>query len=176
MERLGSYKVDLKGMSEGTVSYHWQIGDDFFSAIQSPEIQQGRLDVALRVKSASDAYELVFRLVGTVQVKCDRCLELMDLPIDAEHVLRAKLGDEYADDGDWVTVPYDEGVLDVSWNIYEFAALEIPLQHVHPEDSCSGDIYEALKTYDQTSAVHEEDTPIDPRWNELKKILDNNKK
>ena len=55
MEKLDSYKVDLKGMSEGTVSYNWHVDDDFFSAVQGPEIQQGQLDVALRVKRTAGA-------------------------------------------------------------------------------------------------------------------------
>ena len=93
MEKLDSYKVDLKGMSEGTVSYNWHVEDDFFSAVQGPEIQQGQLDVALRVKRTAGAYELKFQLDGTVKVLCDRCLDYMDCPIRAEHVLRAKLGD-----------------------------------------------------------------------------------
>ena len=103
MEKLDSYKVDLKGMSEGTVSYCWHVDDDFFSAVQGPEIQQGQLDVALRVKRTAGAYELVFQLDGTVKVLCDRCLDYMDCPISAAHVLRAKLGDEFADDGDLTT-------------------------------------------------------------------------
>ena len=34
MEKLDSYKVDLKSMSEGTVSYNWRVDDDFFSAVE----------------------------------------------------------------------------------------------------------------------------------------------
>ena len=173
MEKLDSYKVDLKGMADGTVSYCWHVEDDFFSAVQGPEIQQGQLDVALRVKRTAGAYELVFQLDGTVQVLCDRCLEWMDCPISAEHVLRAKLGDEYADDGDLIVVPEEDGSLNVAWNIYEFAALEIPLRHVHPDGECS-QLYEAASQ--AQDGDEEAEKPIDPRWSELKKILDNNKK
>ena len=97
----------------------------------------------------------------------------MDCPIRAEHVLRAKLGDEFADDGDLIVVPEDDGVLNVAWNIYEFAALEIPLRHVHPDGACSQQMTAAL---DSLAPAEEEEKSIDPRWNELKKILDNNKK
>lgn len=175
MEKLDSYKVDLKGMQADTVSYAWHVDDDFFSALQGPEIEHGRLDVALRVKRTSVAYELRFKLSGTVKVVCDRCLELMDFPIEAEHVLRAKLGDEFADDGDLVVVPEDDGLLDVAWNIYEFAALEIPLRHVHPDGQCNQQMAETLDLLTPAEEDAEE-APIDPRWNELKKILDNNKK
>lgn len=168
MEKLDSYKVDLKGMSEGTVSYNWHVDDDFFSAVQGPEIKHGQLDVALRVKRTAGAYELVFRLEGSVKVLCDRCLDYMDYPINAENVLRAKLGSEFSDDGDLIVVPEEDGTLDVAWNIYEFAALEIPLRHVHPEGECSRQMTSAL---DSLAAVEDDDEkPIDPRWEALSKL------
>ena len=159
MGKLDGYIVDLKGMTSDTVSYRWQADNDFFSAVQGPEIKQGLLDVALRVKQTSDAYELEFQLKGEVEVTCDRCLEPMSQPIDALCTLRVKMGDDFADDGDVVTIPEREGTINVAWNIYEFAALQIPLRHVHEE--C-----ESI-----TPALSQEEAPIDPRWAELKKIV-----
>ena len=75
MGKLDGYKVDLKGMTTDTVSYCWKADNDFFSAVQGPEIKQGMLDVTLRVKRTSGAYELEFQLQGEVEVTCDRCLE-----------------------------------------------------------------------------------------------------
>lgn len=167
MEKLDSFIVDLKGMSEDSVSYRWHIDDDFFSAVQGPEVKQGQLDVALRVKQTSGTYELSFQFEGTVKVVCDRCLELFDLPIAAERNLKVKLGETFEDDGDIVTVPSEDGTFCVAWNLYEFIALEIPIRHVHPEgEPC-------LEGLDEEES---ESKDVDPRWNELKKLLNNNKK
>lgn len=163
MDRLDRYKVDLKSMLSDTVSCSWHVDDDFFSAVQGPEIQYGQLDVELRVKQTSGVYELTFHLNGQVKVTCDRCMELMDQPIEAEHQLRVKLGEDFDDDGEMVTVPENDGTIDVAWYIYEFAALEIPLRHVHPEGECTGEVDWQWKDQD-----------TDPRWDALKQILDNN--
>lgn len=157
MGKLDGYKVDLKGLSADNVSYQWKVDNDFFSAVEGPEIEAGSLDVALQVKRTSDAYELMFQLKGEVEVTCDRCLEPMTQPIEAECMLRVKMGDDYADDGDVVTVPEREGIINVAWNIYEFAALQIPLRHVHPECEAVPDSVEEKKT--------------DPRWDALKGII-----
>ena len=168
MGTLDSYKVALRDMTSDTVSYQWHVGDDFFSAVEGPEIQQGSLDVALRVKRTSGAYELDFRFEGTVKVPCDRCLELMDQPIAAQRTLRARLGSEFADDGEMITVPEEEGTLNVAWNLYELIALEMPLRHVHPEALCSAA---------PSPAEDDEETPAqattDPRWDALKKLVNN---
>ena len=158
METMDSYKVDLKGMQTDTVSYHWHIDDNFFSAVHESEIRQGQLDVALRVKRISDSYELVFQFSGTVKVECDRCLELFDLPITAERMLKVRLGDKFEDDGEFVTVPSQDDTFCVAWNLYEFIALELPLRRVHPDGECSFD----------ESCLRQEHT--DPRWDALKNI------
>lgn len=157
MGKLDGYKVDLKGMATDTVSYRWQADNDFFSAVQGSEIRQGLLDVALRVKRTSGAYELEFQLQGEVEVTCDRCLESMNQPIDAFCTLRVVMGEDFVDDGDVVVIPEREGIINVAWNIYEFAALQIPLRHVHPD--C-----EAL-------SESSEEERVDPRWAELKKLI-----
>lgn len=157
MGKLDGYKVDLKGMATDTVSYRWQADNDFFSAVQGSDIKQGLLDVALRVKRTSGAYELEFQLQGEVEVTCDRCLESMNQPIDAFCTLRVVMGEDFVDDGDVVVIPEREGVINVAWNIYEFAALQIPLRHVHPD--C-----EAL-------SESSEEERVDPRWAELKKLI-----
>ena len=161
MEKLDSYKVDLKGMPTDTVSYQWQVNDDFFSAVQGLEIKQGLLDVTLQVKRTAGAYMLDFQLRGEVEVMCDRCLEPMSLPIESLSTLRVVMGEEFADDGDMVTIPEREGIIDVAWNISEVAALQIPLRHVHADCEVT------------TEAPEEE--KIDPRWEELRKIVNTKK-
>lgn len=176
MDRLDSYKVDLKGMSSDAASYQWQVDDRFFDAVQGPEIRQGQLDVALSVRRVQEVYELRFTLSGTVKVECDRCLEYMDVPIETESTLRIKLGAEYDDDGDTVVVPENDGTLDVSWHIYEFAALSIPVRHVHPEGQCNETMAAKLDSMTASSDSGDGEERTDHRWDELKRILDNNKK
>lgn len=166
METLDGYKVDLKGVTEDTVSYHWKADNDFFSAVQGSEIKHGLLDVALRVKRTSGAYELEFTLSGEVEVSCDRCLEPMACPIEAQCALKVVLGDDYADDGDVVTVPERDGTVNVAWNIYEFAALQIPIRHVHPDGECKG----------SSLGIPSEQERTDPRWDALKKIANRDSK
>mgnify|MGYP002508356923 CR=1 FL=1 len=101
MNTLDCYKVDLKGISAGeTTSFHWHVEEDFFTVVQGTEITRGSLDVDLEVRQRAEAYELSFHIEGEVAVLCDRCLEFMDIPIDADILLKAKFGDEYDDDGD----------------------------------------------------------------------------
>ena len=66
----------------------------------------------------------------------------------------------------------DEGIINVAWHIYEIAALEIPIRHVHPDGECANASEDGL----WETAEEQEEQKIDPRWAELRKILDNNNK
>ena len=101
-----------------------------------------------------------------------------------------KLGATFAEEGDIVVVPEEDGYINVSWFMYEFIALNIPMKHVHAPGKCNKGMVGKLSKHLRTSAdeedddiavelpeaeeINEEPQEIDPRWNELKKILDNN--
>lgn len=191
MDKLDCYKIDLKNMRSDKDEYQFVLTDAYFEAVQGPEVQKGQVNVNLRVKRTAGAFELTFDVDGLIQIPCDRCLELMEQKIKTQSVLKVKLGLEYADEGDMIIVPEDDGILDVSWLIYEMIALEIPMKHVHEPGLCNGammgtlahmltDIADGEQTDEDVSADDseqeeaDEERPIDPRWSELKKILDNN--
>ena len=185
MNMLYSYKVDLKNMRTDVSEYQFRLDNAFFEAIDDVLIRKGLVDVNLRVKKTAGAFELTFSIKGNVQIPCDRCLDDMDQAIDTVSTLKVKLGDEYEDDGELIVVPYEEGVLDFSWNLYELIALEIPIKHVHEPGMCNVAMMGVLKQHEAVASDEDTDDdvnaqgedrekPVDPRWNELKKILDNN--
>ncbi|MBR5466169.1 MAG: DUF177 domain-containing protein [Bacteroidaceae bacterium] len=163
MDIVDGYIVDLKGMKDDAVSHHWVLSDDFFSAVQGDEIKHGQVDVALRVKRTSEAFELDFQYEGMVEVECDRCLELMNQPIQGQCSLRAKMGEEDDDDGELITVAESSGILNLEWHLYEMVALEIPIRHVHSDGECNDKVMECLNP-------QETEKPVDPRWAALEAL------
>lgn len=192
MGKFDTYKIDLKNMQADSCEYEFLLDNLFFANIDAPEIQKGKVNVQLKVKKMTHAFELTFLTEGTVCVPCDRCLDDMDLSITSSDNLLVKFGAEYAEEDDnLVVIPEDEGVINVAWFMYEFIALAIPMKHVHAPGKCnkemSSKLGKLLRTTPEDSDEdlsfeseplsdndEEEETPIDPRWSELKKILDNN--
>lgn len=191
MTKLEQYKVDLKGMQMPVLEQEFELDDQFFIDLDAPEVRQGRGHVSLEVKkqAAGSAFELSFDIEGIVVVQCDRCLDDMEQEIAISDRLMVKLGTEYSEEDDWVTIPEEDGEINVAWYIYEFIVLAIPLKHVHAPGQCNEAMAEKLKEHlriaaddeDIASVEMEEDEDLestsqisDPRWNELKKILDNN--
>lgn len=191
MGKFDKYKVDLKGMKEDSSAYEYALDNSFFDSIDAPEVQKGKVHVALAVKRTAGAYELSFQTQGTVQVPCDRCLDDMDLDITSTDKVKVKLGKDYAEEGDVVVIPEEEGIINVAWFMYEFIALSIPMKHVHAPGKCNKAMVGKLNKHLRVSSDEDDDwsadieetltemdedvsQAIDPRWNDLKKILDNN--
>ena len=178
-------------MRESSHSYTYKIDNQFFADIDAPQIQKGSLEVQLTVQKSIGVFVLDFHTEGVVYVPCDRCLDDVEIPIDTDNTLKVKLGEEASDDDEFITVPEMDGFINVAWYIYEFIALSLPIKHVHAPGECNEAMMGALSKYLKTDAnaddmdddddfettdAAEEAAPqeIDPRWNELKKILNNN--
>lgn len=188
MGKFDTFRIDLKGMKEASLSREFYLDNQFFINIDGSEVQKGRVKVALEVKKKAGVYELKFNTKGIVYVPCDRCLDDIDIEIETEDVLPVKLGADYSEEGDTVIIPEEEGVINVAWYLYEFVALAIPMKHVHAPGKCNKEMTSKLNKHMRRSAGDEEEEMIeeeeesveeemaqetDPRWDTLKTIIDN---
>lgn len=188
MGKFDAYKIQLKSLPEGIQEYQFHIDDKFFSEIDGPEVHKGRVDVLLQVNRKGDTFEMKFTLGGVAVVPCDRCLDDMEVPVETENTLSVKFGSGYSEEGDVLVVPENEGEVNIAWFLYEFVALEIPMKHVHPAGKCNKKMSSVLRKHsgrtagegDDDAFVAEDDefyeaaSETDPRWDELKKMIDEN--
>ena len=175
---LEQFKIDLKALTEEVTSLAFQLDDSYFGALSDAEIKGGSLHVSGSIRKAVGFFELLFDISGTVRIPCDRCLDDMDQPVETQLRLVAKLvASELAagppDEDDIVMVDERDGVLDLSWFIYESIALAVPIQHVHQPGDCNDAMMRVLNEH---SAARSSDADakqeIDPRWEKLKGLLD----
>jgi len=171
-------------MEVGTSEFEYHLDNEFFGMIGEEEIQKGDIKCKVKVTKTTKQSELNFELSGKVVVDCDRCLEEMDQPIETKGHLIVRFGKEFKDDGDdIVVVPEEQGFINISWFLYEFVTLAIPIKHVHPFGLCNKNMSKKLKEHlavdpeDAEEAFEGEedgvnDGPIDPRWDALKNLKD----
>ena len=166
-----TYTIDLKGLKEDVTVRDFDLDDEFFRALDGSQLEHGALHVSVSIRKMTGFFDLQFHTVGSVTISCDRCLDDMDQPIEADNHLVVKLGDTYSEDDDTVTVDENEGILDLSWFIYEFIMLAIPIKHVHAPGKCNSAMTQKL---DELSGAvrsgEEEAEAIDPRWEALLKL------
>ena len=179
MEKLDAYKIDLHAVLDDTEVRSMQADDEFFARVQGNEIQSGSVAVEMQIHHTSGVFVVAFQFKGEVQVMCDRCLEPMMQPVEGDAELRIKLGETYEDDGELIVVPEDEGLVDVSWQVYEQIALQIPIRHVHADGECEASMRQVLLQHEASedasnAEVSGEAQATDPRWDALKKLISTN--
>lgn len=179
MGKFDQYNIQLKAMNIGKSMIEYHLDNSFFALLEDVEIQKGDIHVKVTVDKQAKQSELNFELEGKVIVPCDRCLEDMVQPIKTESHLIVRFGKEFKDDGDdVVVVPEEQGLINVSWFLYEFIELAIPIKHVHPFGQCNRGMSDKLSEHitidandeDFTGMADEESAPadVDPRWEALK--------
>ncbi|MDD2797983.1 MAG: DUF177 domain-containing protein [Bacteroidales bacterium] len=190
MGKFDIYNISLKGHQEDIRSFEFFLDNDFFKKIDGNEVQKGKLTVELTVKKSVTSHEFSFVINGAVLVPCDRCLDDVEILVETTEKLFVKLGKEYTEESDnIIVIPETEGEINLAWFIYEFVALCIPMKHVHGPGKCNKTMSSKLKKHSTKSDddddnsfefedVEEEsdssNNETDPRWDDLKKIIDNN--
>lgn len=170
---LEQFKIDLKKQKDEVRTFDFDLDNLFFSALDGSEVKQGALHASVSIRKMTGFYELLFHAEGTVTVTCDRCLDDMSQPIETDNRLVVKLGAAYSEEDDVITVSEDEGILDVSWLIYEFIVLAIPIKHVHAPGKCNPAMSQVLEELSADRSSDEESSPaVDPRWSALLKLKD----
>ena len=171
MGRFDKYNVDLKGLKVASLNLEFDLDNTFFGDIDGEEFQKGTVKAVVTVKKNRDLFDFSFALTGTVIVPCDRCLDDLEVDVDTENTLRVKLGEEYADDGDIVIVPEQDGDLNIAWYLYEFIVLALPMKRVHAPGKCNNEMTGKLKKHSADNEdTDNEEQGIDPRWESLKNI------
>jgi uncharacterized protein len=174
--KISKYDIAYKGLKEGRHKFEYQIDDAFFELFEGSLVQKSNVAAEVILEKRSTILILLFKIEGTLELTCDRCLENYDQPVKKTAEIFVKFGEEKFDDGDDVIcVSPEEYHLNVAQLLYEYTVLSIPAKHVHPDDkngnrTCNKEMIEQIKKY-STSANEE---THDQRWDILKKLGNNN--
>ena len=153
MDRLKEYKIAHRGLSEGIHTFEFVMDDNFFNCFDATKGTKGIVNARVDI------------------VKSSLLLEEMELPISGELNLYAKYGErEEGNDDDFIILAQDDDYLDLSEPLYEVYMLNYPLRVVHPEGECNEEMEHVLEEL----TMEEESEKIDPRWDELRKLINNN--
>ena len=179
MKKLAAFLIPFVGLKQGKHEFEYLIDREFFEHFEYDDFNSANVKIDLLFEKKSTIMELTFKALGVVNVNCDLTNEPYDQPIDAELTLVVKFGDSFNDDNEELLIlPHSEYQLNVAQYIYELIVLSVPLKRVHPgvlDGTLKSDVLEKLEELspkeDQDIEENDNGEEIDPRWNKLKKLL-----
>lgn len=179
MEHLRKeYSIAFTGLKQGKHEFDFHIGDKFFDEIEYSPIKKA--DILLKVTLLKQETMLIleFNFDGTVNVQCDVCTDMFDLPVNGNNRLIVKLGkeDEMENEDEIISLPNEESSFNIEPYIYEYITLNLPLKKVHPADkngklTCNEQMVELLE---KLSRKNNSEENTDPRWDVLKNLSSKN--
>ena len=175
MNNLKEYLIPFVGLKIGKHQFDYQIDNTFFKNFDYDEFNDSSVKVNIVLEKKNTMLELDFKHKGTVNVPCDVSGEEFDLPIKGKLKLLVKFGDTFNDENEELLIlPHGEFQVNVAQYIYESIVLSVPLRRVHPgvKDGTLSEVVEKLESLaPKENKTEEQKDDIDPRWENLKKLL-----
>ena len=138
-----SHIITLDSLNLGEHVFDFQLDNDYFSSIEKTELLGGDVQVHACLTLREYDFDLNIDVQGQVQVTCDRCLDAMDVDVDA-----------FEDEWDWDQQPKK---VDLSWLAYELIIVNLPLVHSHQDGGCNPEMDALLQDHLCTTLDEEED-------------------
>lgn len=166
--------IPFRGMKPGIHPFDFEIGDSFFEGYPESQVRKGLVSVHLDFEREERMLILNFTLKGSAEVPCDRCNDPVTVLVNGKERLIMKFGEAYQEQSDEVVIiPETIAQVDVASYLYEYIHLLLPLRRVHGEPGtkggqCNPAVLQKLNELNEKSAM-------DPRWDALSKLKENNK-
>jgi uncharacterized metal-binding protein YceD (DUF177 family) len=187
-----TFDIEVIKFNEGKHHLDFEVGNSFFQLFEENEIlDKGKLTTRVIMDKGANVIELTFHIQGTVELTCDRSLEAFDYPLDINEKMIYKYGTQEQEiDENVYMITRDTSSINVAQLIYEYILLALPAKKIHPDyqnelddedfEGEGGYVYfeedlESEENSEETSNDDESTTPVDPRWEQLLKLKNQEK-
>ncbi len=181
MEESVDTTIRYSSLKSGTYEYNYELGSDFFSAYENEKLTNGKVHFHVKMEKNERFMMFHFSFSGKVETVCDRCLGELEIPVEGQATLCAKISDsEESDSEEVVVLPEKESKIDLAQWLYEYVAVAIPIRCVHADDAegnptCDPEMMKYLTPDDEegwqkADGDENAEEEIDPRWAALKEL------
>lgn len=169
---MNLFGANIVGLSHSIHEFYYELGSGFFKQYGADTISEGKLKATVAINKHETFLEATFHIQGTVELTCDRSLEVFDFPISIQPKLVYKYGDEDKEISEEVMMIHrDTATLDLGQPMYEYIMLAVPMKKLHPRFQKEDDEAEEGKVvYTSSDEPKGDNDVMDPRWEVLKKL------
>ncbi len=113
------------------------VNNEFLTHFETTYIEDCEVEAVLTVHKYLSHLDTTFQLKGWVQVACDRCLELIKIPIVSEQRIIysfSKKMDE-TEEMEVIYIAESEPYISLVQDLYDFIGIAVPFRNVHEDIS-----------------------------------------
>lgn len=177
------YVIPFTGLKLGKHIFEFVLLDEFFESFEYSIVEEGKVQVEFELEKKETMMIGTFDLEGLVKACCDRCNDPCNVCIEGSYKIYYKFDNEPSDDETLIIVYPDEVEIDIGGQLLEFVTVSLPARVLHEnEDNCNEEMIDLLGDYvingddfdeKESSVDSENNETMDPRWDALKGLKNN---
>jgi len=128
------YLIPIKKFQGKQLEFFYEIGNNFYDTFIYDDIYEMNFKVHLRMTKVKNFFELNFDISGTIKTRCDRCYEIIHLPIKNFYTFFIELTDKIKENEAYeITLTPDTEEYNIKPILYDITLLSIPAKRIHDE-------------------------------------------
>lgn len=142
---LNTYKIDIFRLENKQYLHEFEGNDDFFEALDQELIQKGKFKAKVVLNKNETMIQMMYHITGSVELTCDRSLDLFDFPVDITQKMILKFSDHNEEiTEELMLIDRNTQYINVAQDIFDFIGLQIPIKKLHPRFIKDEVTYESL--------------------------------
>jgi len=174
LKPLKQFSIPFTGLKLGVHHFDYELDDRFFNAFEYSLIKSGNLKVDLELEKQETMLLLKFKVMGTVNLDCDKCLSEFAYPVNLYERQIVKFAEDEleSDDEEIITLSRKDTEIDISAPLYEMINVAVPyIKNCEQADKdCDQEMIDRLEQLSIDKQAEENEQTSDPRWEALNKL------
>ncbi|WP_131536467.1 YceD family protein [Pedobacter nototheniae] len=174
MNPLKQFSVPFTGLKLGSHQFEYELDDSFFNAFEYSLIKSGKLTVNLELEKQETMLLLKFKVIGTVNLDCDKCLSEFSLPVNLyeRQIVKFAEAEMESDDEEIISLSRKETSIDIAGPLYEMINVAVPYikNCEQAGKDCDQEMIDRLEQLSIDKQNEENEQSSDPRWEALNKL------
>ena len=142
---LNTFKIDIFRLENKQYMHEFEGEDNFFEALDQNLIQKGHFKATVALSKNETMIQMIYKISGSVELTCDRSLDIFDFPVDITQKMILKFSDHNEEiTEELMLIDRNTQYINVAQDIFDFIGLQIPIKKLHPRFIQDEVTYESL--------------------------------
>jgi uncharacterized protein len=161
---IDTFKISIFHLQNKQYLHEFEGDDSFFMDLEQELklIEKGHFKAIVTLDKSETMIQMLYKIKGSVELTCDRSLDLFDFPFDITQKMILKFSDHTEEiTEELMFIDRNVQYINVAQDIFDFICLQIPIKKLHPRYTENEVTYESLMKKFEDEYVEEDENDED---------------
>lgn len=161
---IDTFKISIFHLQNKQYTHEFEGDDSFFQDLEQELklIDRGNFKAIVTLDKSETMIQMLYKIKGSVELTCDRSLDLFDFRFDITQKMILKFSDHTEEiTEELMFIDRNVQYINVAQDIFDFICLQIPIKKLHPRYTENEVTYESLMKKFEDEYIEEDETDED---------------